>query len=201
MFTSRKVQSQPAYEDCSLSIDMDTKSPPTVKLRTAGPDDTVAISSLGARVFSTTFGHSVTPQQLQDYLDEAYSITATAADIADPNKDMIVAVNQDDTVVGFGLLTRGSSEPCIAHLEHYVELQRLYVDLNHHGQGTGKLLAKHLEQMALGQGFKYMWLGVWEENHKAQKVYEKLGYTVVGDHVFDIGGDIQTDQIMLKQLV
>jgi RimJ/RimL family protein N-acetyltransferase len=41
---------------------------------------------------------------------------------------------------------------------------------------------------------------VWEENHKAQRVYEKLGYKIVGDHDFVIGGVIQTDHIMLKEL-
>lgn len=48
--------------------------------------------------------------------------------------------------------------------------------------------------------FEIMWLGVWEENFNAQRVYEKLGYRRVGKHDFVIGGDVQTDFIMIKQL-
>lgn len=170
-----------------------------IALRPATLEDAAQVATLGAHVFSVTFGHSVTPEQLQDYLDESYSKEATAKDILDPSKDMIVAT-QGDAVVGFALLTRNSSEPCVAHLESTVELQRIYVHPDCHGQGVGKMLANELEDMARKQEFRYMWLGVWEENHKAQKVYERLGYEVVGDHDFVIGGDIQTDHIMLKEL-
>jgi ribosomal protein S18 acetylase RimI-like enzyme len=172
-------------------------------LRLATAADALAVAQLGAKVFSVTFGHSCTPEQLQAYLDEAYSIDATARDIADENKDMIVAVAEDGTsILGFALLTRGStsSEPCVADVPGAVELQRIYVDTAAHGKGVGKRLISEVEDMARSQGFRNMWLGVWEENHKAREIYEKMGYTMVGDHDFDIGGDIQTDHILLKKL-
>ena len=173
---------------------------PLAVLRPATVDDAAQVATLGAHVFSVTFGHTVTPQQLQDYLDEAYSIEAVVKDILNPSKDLVVARTQD-VIVGFALLTRGSSEPCVAHLgSAAVELQRLYVHPDCHGQGVGKRLAMELEDMARNQGFTYMWLGVWEDNHKAQKVYEGLGYKLVGEHDFVVGGDVQTDHIMLKKL-
>lgn len=172
-----------------------------IQLRKAIAEDVAAIAKLGAQVFTATFGHSVSKEELQKYLDEAYSISATAKDIADSNKDMIVATAQDGTtVVGFALLTRGTSEPCLAHLANFVELQRIYVDLTYHRRGVGKMLAQRLECMAKDEGFQYIWLGVWEENLQAQKLYEKLGYKLAGDHDFVIGGVVQTDHIMLKEL-
>jgi len=54
--------------------------------------------------------------------------------------------------------------------------------------------------MAREQGFEFMWLGVWEENVKAIRVYEKMGYKKVGEHGFAVGGIVQTDHIMAKQL-
>ncbi|VUC36270.1 unnamed protein product [Clonostachys rosea] len=172
----------------------------SAKLRPATLQDAAQVSKLGASVFSTTFGHSVTPTQLQSYLDEAYSIEATIKDLSDPNKDMVVAETDEGAVVGFALLTRGSSEPCVEDVSDKVELQRIYVDKSCHGTGLGKRLALELEKTAREQGFKHIWLGVWEDNHIAQKFYERLGYKVVGDHDFDIGGDIQTDHIMIKDL-
>lgn len=169
-------------------------------LREATLQDAAGVAHLGATVFSTTFGHSVTPQQLCTFLDESYSIPATERDISNPNKTMVVAVTDSAQVLGFALLTRGSSEPCVEGVEDKIELQRLYVDLDQHGKGVGKRLVNEVEDIARKEGFKNMWLGVWEENTKAESIYAKLGYEVVGTHDFDIGGDIQTDRIMLKKL-
>ncbi|KAM0268404.1 hypothetical protein ACHAQH_009985 [Verticillium albo-atrum] len=173
---------------------------PAPTIRRATMQDAGAVAELGSSVFSSTFGHSVTPQQLEAYLDESYSVEATEKDISDPQKDMIVAVASDETIIGFALLTRGSSEPCVDHIESKIELQRIYVSATYHGQGVGKLLVNETQSEAREQGFEHMWLGVWEENHKAEQVYLKLGFSVVGEHDFDIGGDIQTDRIMLKKL-
>lgn len=173
----------------------------TVTVRDARRDDAPQIAQLGSHVFSLTFGHSVEPHQLQAYLDEAYNLEATMADISDPSKHMIVATNgENSNIVGFALLNRASTEPCIEHLPKTVELQRIYVDPGAHGKGVGKLLADRLEAMARDERFSYMWLGVWEENFKALKAYEKWGYKRIGEHDFDVGGVVQTDHIMFKQL-
>ena len=153
---------------------MATISQQSINISTASPKDVATVAKLGAHVFSVTFGHSVPVHELQSFLEDSYSVAATENDFKDPMKDMIVASNQDGTIVGFALLTRGSTEPCISHVESTIELQRIYVDPAHHGKGVGKLLANKLEDMARDQGFKHIWLGVWEENHNAQRMYEKL---------------------------
>ena len=179
-------------------------------LRKATPDDVDAIADLGASTFKKSFGHSCTPEQMQAYLDEAYSPEAVAKDLADPNKDTIVAVattsvegqpeQTREQVVGFVTMTRNSVEPCVENVPDKVELQRIYVHHTYHGKGLGKRLAHAIEDMAREQGFRHMWLGVWQENHAAQIVYGKLGYKVVGEHIFNVGGDLQTDDVMLKEL-
>ena len=172
----------------------------SINVRDATSEDAAAIATLGAHVFSTTFGYSVSPEDLSAFLEENYSTTAIAKDLANPARDMIVATTAEDIITGFAILARETHEPCVEHLESKIELQRIYVDPAHHGNGVGKALAKRIEDMAREQGYVNMWLGVWEDNHKAQKVYEKLGYKVIGDHDFVIGRDIQTDHIMLKSL-
>lgn len=174
---------------------------PDFTLRRATPKDANAISTLGTAIFTVSFGHSCTPEQLQNYLEEAYSEEAIATDLANPDKDTVVAVTEDtDEVVGFVMLTRGTTEPCIEQVSNCIELQRLYVDTKRHGRGLGGQLERAAEDLAREQGFENIWLGVWEENHKAQRVYEKLGFNLVGSHLFDVGGDIQTDLVMLKAL-
>lgn len=149
-------------------------------LRQAQHEDAADVAILGSHVYALTFGHSLPIKDLETYLDEAYSITAVAEDIADPNKSMIVATGLEGAIIGFALLTRGASEPCIGDLESKIELQRIYVHPSYQGKKIGNLLANRLEDMAREQGFKHIWLGGWEENYKAQRVYEKLGYRMVG---------------------
>ena len=196
-----------------------------ITLRRATPTDAPSICQIGAHTFTTTFGHSLAPSDLQAYLDSSYSLEATTQDILDPNKDMLVATTPaapslsqssnsssssspdgetsgQDTTLGFALLTRGSTEPCLSSYAPatLIELQRLYVHPAHQGRGAGNLLARELESMARRQGYKYMWLGVWEENVKAQRVYERMGYTRVGEHAFAMGEEVQTDWVLVKEL-
>ena len=56
--------------------------------------------------------------------------------------------------------------------------------------------------MAIGKekGKTYVWLGVWEENHRALQFYEKNGFTVFGKHDFVLGDDVQTDLMMKRSI-
>lgn len=173
------------------------------QIRPAKQEDASAIARLGAQVFSTTFGYSMPASDLEAYLAESYSPSAILADLANSSKDTFVVGPSSNLnhVLGFATLTRRTVEPCIKHLEGTtVELQRLYIEPDSHGQGLGKSLIAHVETIARHEGFTTMWLGVWEENVKAQQVYGRLGYKSVGNHEFVMGSCRQTDWIMLKDL-
>lgn len=193
------------------SVAAPPKDPAGFQIRKAAASDNGTLAALGAEVFTATFAHSCTKEQLQAFLDEAYTPEAIARDIADSSKDVLVATEADGDdsstpgdgsgkLLGFIYLTRGSSEPCVEHLERPVELQRLYISLGAHGKGLGKALSLAADALAREQGFRTMWLGVWEENHKAQAFYRKMGYERIGKHVFDVGGDLQTDEVWWKAL-
>ncbi|KAJ4129242.1 hypothetical protein NW768_007777 [Fusarium equiseti] len=179
---------------------MAAQSHKPISIRPATASDAGPIADLGAHVFEVTFGHSVEPQELSAFLQESYTEEAILTDINDPNKDVIVATNADNECLGFAYLTRGSTEPCVENLEKTVELQRIYVRPESHGAGVGKSLEKAIEDMAKEQGFKNLWLGVWEDNHVAKRAYEKWGYKKVGHHDFTIGSIVQTDDIVVKAL-
>lgn len=102
--------------------------------------------------------------------------------------------------MGFAQLTIGTSEDCVAGLERPVELQRLYVYEQDQGKGVGRGLMQHVEAVARGMGFRTMWLGVWEENLVAQRVYAKRGFVEIGEHEFHTGECVQVDRILWKGL-
>lgn len=173
-----------------------------VTLRPASAEDAASIGSLGSRIFTTTFGYSMPPEDLKAYLSQSYSTSAIESDLSNPNITTLVAhpKSSSSTIIGFVQLTEGTTDPCLEGIEDQVELQRLYVDPNFHGGGVGKKLMEAVEDVARQRGFKTMWLGVWEENLKAQGVYKKKGFEKVGSHDFVMGSCVQTDWIMTKQL-
>ena len=46
-----------------------------------------------------------------------------------------------------------------------------------------------------------MWLGVWERNARALAFYRKAGFVEVGNHVFMVGSDPQTDLVLVSPLL
>lgn len=174
---------------------------PTFHLRTATLQDAPVIAQLGASVFATTFGFSIPTRDLDAYLDEAYSVSAIEADISSTTKHVVVAcAGLEGHVVGFAQLTEGTTEPCIQDLDDVVELQRLYVHPDYLGIGMGRALTRQTETMAKQMGYRILWLGVWEGNFQAQRIYEAMGFSRAGDHEFQMGRCIQTDWIMCKNL-
>ncbi|KIW29811.1 uncharacterized protein PV07_05598 [Cladophialophora immunda] len=216
------ISSPAAVQLRSRPVDTDSPPPKTKQsftIRPATIGDAPAIARLGSTVFSTTFGFSIPTNDLNAYLTEAYSVEAIEEDIRCATKHILVACsdkssipdaltpNDDDgdgvsmeEIIGFAQLTEGTSEPCISDVASIVELQRLYVSTAFHGNGVGKVLASQIEGVARRLGYKALWLGVWEGNFRAQKVYEGLGFVKVGDHEFKMGKCIQMDWIMLKDL-
>ncbi|OAA52282.1 Acyl-CoA N-acyltransferase [Beauveria brongniartii RCEF 3172] len=143
-------------------------------------------------------------RQLQDVGSDPTSAASSSSN-SNSSSSSSSSTPDDGVVVGFAQLTRGSSsaEPCVAKLAHAgssVELQRLYVDLSYHGMGIGSRLAGAIEDIARNEGFTHMWLGVWEENRAAARVYAKLGYSGIGFHDFVVGSIVQRDDILMKQL-
>lgn len=181
-----------------LPTESEEKSVITIRDATDGDADSIA--AIGREVFSHTFGYSLSEEDLQTYLQETYTEALISEEIKDPLKHLMVACNDANKVLGFVQLTKGSSEPCVEDAENPIELQRLYVHHESHGLGIGKVLIQKAEKVAMAQGYKTMWLGVWEDNHKAQKVYGKSGFVHVGEHDFKMGDCIQTDIIMIKAL-
>ena len=67
------------------------------------------------------------------------------------------------------------------------ELQRLYVDRSQQGTGVGKALFEHAIAWLEAEGRRPIWIGVYSENHRAQRLYESRGFQRVGEYEFPVG--------------
>jgi ribosomal protein S18 acetylase RimI-like enzyme len=157
-------------------------SVPTI--RRADAADAEALSRIGAETFTETFGHLYPPQDLADFLVYAYGLERTRADLADPAKASWIV--ETDAVVGYAL-----AGPCDLPHEEVTpacgELKRLYLLKRLQGDGTGSRLLAETFAWLERDGPRRLWIGVWSENHGAQRLYGRLGFEKVGEYVFPVG--------------
>ncbi|KAI0502810.1 acyl-CoA N-acyltransferase [Xylaria bambusicola] len=163
--------------------------------------EAAAIAKIGADTFAATFGFSVSEEDLAMFLTETYTEITVLADLQDPAVQTWAARDTSGKVLGLVQLVRGLSEPCVpGDTATHAELRRLYVDTTAHSRGIGKKLIAAVEEQARAEGFKQLWLTVWENNPKAAKLYERLGYQKVGEADFTTGTCVQTDWVLSKSL-
>ncbi|KAI0890669.1 acyl-CoA N-acyltransferase [Annulohypoxylon maeteangense] len=166
--------------------------------------EAAAISLIGTTTFTTTFGYSVPENNLATFLEETYSEKAIEAEIIsaqESNISTFVARNNTGAVLGFVQLVRELSDPCLeGETSSHAELRRLYVDVSTQGLGVGSKLIAAVEERARVEGFKQLWLTVFEENTRTQRLYERLGFVKKGETDFSTGGCIQTDWVLSKPL-
>lgn len=81
-----------------------------------------------------------------------------------------------------------------------LELKRFYLLSAYHGQGIAREMMEQVYEMAKGAGYKKIWLGVWEKNDRALRFYKKCGFERISSHIFNMGGEIQTDDIYFKHI-
>ena len=158
---------------------------PAPTIRRATPNDAEALSRIGAETFTETFGHLYPPEDLAAFLDAAYGLEKTRRDLADPAKAAWL-VEQDGQVVG-----HARAGPCdLPHDEvtsDCGELKRLYVLKRLQGDGTGSRLLAEVLAWLERDGPRRLWIGVWSENHGAQRLYGRMGFDKVGEYEFLVG--------------
>lgn len=165
-------------------------------LRRAGLSDAATLAGLGARTFSDTFAHLYDPQDLRDFLAEAYSLERTRNDLADPAKAQWL-VELDGEAVGYAL-----AGPCaLPHDEVTAasgELKRIYFTRAAQGLGLGGRLFDEVMAWLLKNGPRDLWIGVWSENHGAQRFYARRGFHPVGEYGFQVGRTTDREFILRR---
>ena len=73
---------------------------PQPTIRRAGSADAEVLARIGAETFTDTFGHLYAPNDLAQFLVEAYGLDRTRADLADPAKASWL-VEADGEAIGY----------------------------------------------------------------------------------------------------
>lgn len=167
-------------------------------IRPATQEDAAILADLGARTFRETFETICSSEDLTAFLAEAYGDAIQRTELADPSRPGLV-LEIGGVPAGFVQLRLGHREPCVEG-QRPVELQRIYVLRGAQGHGHGAALMQAALEAARTWGADVLWLGVWEHNDKALAFYARHGFRVAGDHIFQIGQQVDRDLILVKAL-
>ena len=153
------------------------------------------LQAISRTTFSQTFDEHNSPEDMEAYLNKSYAIDQLTREINNPNSEFYFAVD-GETVVGYLKVNIGTAQTENKDNEGF-EIERIYVDQAYLGKKIGQLLFNKAVDLAKYKKSKYVWLGVWEENHRALAFYQKNGFVPFDKHIFKLGNDEQTD-IMMK---
>lgn len=156
------------------------------------------LQEISRLTFSDTFGSQNSAEDLEQYLDSAYSEKKLLSELRDNNSYFYFAY-VNEAVAGYLKLNVGSSQT-ENEGDDALEVERIYVAPDYKRRGIGSELINEAIRKASELHKHLIWLGVWEQNQVALDFYKKLGFNKTGKHTFILGQDHQTDFIMKKNI-
>jgi ribosomal protein S18 acetylase RimI-like enzyme len=161
--------------------------------------DIKKLQEIGRTTFSEAFAAVNSEENMKDYLEKGFSEEKLKGELSNQDSQFYFAL-LDGKVIGYLKINIGQAQTEKLNLDA-LEIERIYLLKAFYGQKVGQLLYQKAIDIALEMQASYVWLGVWEENYRALRFYEKNGFTPFGKHKFWLGDDEQTDLMMKKVLV
>lgn len=169
-----------------------------IVIRRASSGQVHALRNLSRSTFYETYADQNTDDDLRLHMQSTFGIEKLTSELENPSNAFFIAWD-DEKMIGYAKLRINTSS--VLHAERdAIELERMYVAKDFHGHQAGSALMRACCEYAVQNGFKVMWLGVWERNMSAIAFYEKQGFVKRGMQSFILGKDFQQDFVMSKAL-
>jgi diamine N-acetyltransferase len=156
------------------------------------------LQEISKRTFYDSFAAMNTAENMKFHLDNHFTQEKLTSEILNLDSKFFFAVHEG-TPVGYLKINQGRAQTVLPN-DQAVEIERIYVDRLFKGSGIGKTFISKAIEIANASRAKYLWLGVWENNARAIRFYEKNGFKKFSTHIFKLGDDEQTDLLLKKTL-
>ncbi len=166
-----------------------------MKIKKVTIQDIESLKEISKLTFIETYSSKNSHENMAKYLENEFSIEKITTDLTNPNIEFYFAI-LNKKIVGYLKINFGEAQTEIKD-ENTLEIERIYVLKEFHRKRIGQALYEKTIELAIKKNMEYIWLGVWEQNHKAIRFYEKNNFIAFDKHVFMLGNDKQTD-IMMK---
>ena len=169
-----------------------------MEIRKANTQDIEKLKEIGRLTFFETFSSDNSEENMKEYLKNGFSTEKLNDELSDPNAEFYFC-ELKGKVIGYLKVNSGQSQTELKDNKAF-EIERIYVLKEFHGKKAGQLLYDKALELAKSRRAGYVWLGVWEENPRAIRFYEKNGFVAFDKHIFKLGEDEQTDIMMKLEL-
>jgi ribosomal protein S18 acetylase RimI-like enzyme len=163
--------------------------------------DADELATVAALTFPLACPPTSAPENIVSFIDSHLTAERFREYIGDPHH-VVLAASDGNRIVGYSMLIRGV--PDDADVQQAVsvvpsaELSKMYVLPESHGRGVSAALMEASLDRAADMAAKSVWLGVNQQNQRAQRFYAKHGFKINGTKVFHLGDDIENDYVMVR---
>ncbi len=158
---------------------------------TATPSDIPEIQAIADRVWPVAYKDVSTPGQISYMLDMMYSTEALQKQMLEQGCEFLL-YQPNNHSVGFASYSKNE--------EGIWRLHKLYVDIDQHGKGIGKVLLEEVKKRVAEKGGSELELNVNKRN-KAKDFYYSQGFTLRREEVIDIGeGYVMDDFVLVVEI-
>lgn len=165
-----------------------------VSIRPVQSNEIDLLQKIAVDTFAETFASANTKENMVLYLEQAFNLERLTHAHQHAQTHYYFAAQREE-VIGYLKLNTGDAQTEDL-FDHSMEIERIYILPESFGKGVGQLLMDHAINFARSGHIRTIWLGVWEQNPRAVRFYEKNGFTVFGEHPYMMGKDEQIDLLM-----
>ncbi len=165
-----------------------------ITIRPALESDIPKLIEIARSTFIDTYAYANDPEDLESYLESNFTKNQISHEFSNPDSYFFVVESQQELIAY--LKANTSTAQTEKQQEDAWEIERIYVSKAHQDQAIGKMLLKEVITQAKKANAPYIWLGVWKENEKAIKFYQKNNFEIFGEHEFIFGKQKQVDYMM-----
>jgi ribosomal protein S18 acetylase RimI-like enzyme len=171
-----------------------------VLVTSATERDVPELADVAACTFPLACPASVAPDNVAAFIAENLSAARFSDYLSDQERAVLIA-RDGGRIVGYAMLIRGVIDDGDVQRSVVprpaVELSKMYVLPDEHGAGVSAALMVAAVQQARELGAACVWLGVNQENQRAQRFYAKHGFAVSGTKTFRLGDAYENDYVMV----
>jgi ribosomal protein S18 acetylase RimI-like enzyme len=174
-----------------------------IEVTPAAEADLPELADVAALTFPLACPPTVTPENVAAFIAENLTVGRFREYVADQGRVVLIA-RDGARMSGYAMLIRGVVDDAgvqqAVPLRPAVELSKMYVVADGHGAGVSAALMTGALAAARDLDAACVWLGVNQENQRAQRFYAKHGFTVNGVKTFRLGDRIENDYVMVRPL-
>jgi ribosomal protein S18 acetylase RimI-like enzyme len=169
-----------------------------IEINKASITELETIQKISIQTFTDTFAAVNTAENMENYIRDNFNLDKISSELNNPDSAFYIATFENETI-GYLKINFGNAQT-EKQKENTLEIHRIYVLETFHGKKVGQLLLDEAIKIAHETNIDSIWLGVWEENHKALRFYTKNGFVEFDKHIFVLGDEVQTDLLMQLEI-